>query len=422
MDTKVKLSTLMMGELDLELKNTRPSDEREVHMKEIHKMAETGEIILEPMRSANIHNYWDDITFKAAQLAKMPLKNDAKVNLTTVIGPKAKKPLKIELPYFVTHMSYGALSLETKVALAKGSSAVKTAIGSGEGGILEDSRKIAYRYIFEYVPNRYSITDKNLKQVHAIEFKIGQATSPGQGARLPGSKVTPEIAKIRGYEPSEDIVSPPGFLDLNTKEKLKEEVSMLRRKSGGVPIGIKIAANDIEADMKIALYAKPDFITIDGRGGATGAAVKNIKDNVSIPSLFAIYRARKFLGKKKANYVSLIATGGFRTSMDIAKGLAMGADAIALGTASLMAVGCQQYRICHTGLCPMGITTQKPNLRKLLNPEVAAKRLENFYNVIAEELRILLRSMGKKNIHNLKPSNMLTTNSEISNYTNIKHV
>lgn len=197
---------------------------------------------------------------------------------------------------------------------------------------------------------------------------------------------------------------------------------MLRRKSGGVPIGIKIAANDIEADMKIALYAKPDFITIDGRGGATGAAVKNIKDNVSIPSLFAIYRARKFLGKKKANYVSLIATGGFRTSMDIAKGLAMGADAIALGTASLMAVGCQQYRICHTGLCPMGITTQKPNLRKLLNPEVAAKRLENFYNVIAEELRILLRSMGKKNIHNLKPSNMLTTNSEISNYANIKHV
>jgi glutamate synthase domain-containing protein 2 len=172
----------------------------------------------------------------------------------------------------------------------------------------------------------------------------------------------------------------------------------------------------------VALAAGPDFITVDGRAGATGAAPKVVKDATGIPTLFALARARRFLDERGAGEVSLVITGGLRISADIAKALAMGADAVALATSALIAAGCQQYRICHTGRCPVGITTQDPELRARLKVELSAQRLENFLRVTAKELEDFARLAGHDDVHKLEAGDLRTTSSEIASYTNIAHV
>lgn len=400
----------------------RPSDDIEIYMTDIHQMAESGQSITEPMRTRKPTFSWDDLLIKGAQLAKIPLNHDQIVNTMTTIGPAAHQPLVIDTPIYITHMSFGALSKEAKIALAKGSAAVKTAMCSGEGGILPESLENAYKYVFEYVPNRYSVTAENLQRTDAIEIKIGQSAKPGMGGHLPGEKVTQAIAEIRGFEEGSDIISPAHFADILSRDDLKNKVNWLREVSGGKPIGIKFAAGNIEADLEVALHAEPDFITIDGRAGATGAAPKFVKAAASVPTIFALYRARKFLNEKGASHVSLVITGGFRISSDIARALSLGADAVAVGTTALMAIGCQQYRICNTGRCPMGIATQDPALRTKLDIDQSAKRLENFLNVTTEELRDFARLTGNEDVHKLSISDLCTTNSEISNYTAIEHV
>jgi len=400
----------------------RPGDEHEIYMADVHKMAESRQSITEPMRTRVPTFSWDEILIKGAQLAKVPLNKEEKVNTETVIGPKAKHPLVIETPVYITHMSFGSLSKEAKLALSKGSAEVKTAICSGEGGILPEELDNAYKYVFEYVPNKYSVTDEYLARVDAVEIKIGQSAKPGMGGHLPGSKVTKEIAAIRGFPEGRDIVSPARFDDIKTRDDLKRIVQRLRNKTEGKPIGIKLAAGNIEADLEVALSAKPDFVTLDGRAGATGAALKFVKAAASVPTLFALYRARKYMDDSGADGVSLVITGGFRISSDFAKALALGADAVAIGTTAMMACGCQQYRICHTGKCPIGLTTQDPQLRARLDIDKSAKRLENFLRVSTEELKDFARLTGNNDIHALSVTDLCTTNSEISNHTTIAHV
>ena len=318
-------------------------------------------------------------------------------------------------------MSFGALSKSAKVSLAKGSAMVKTAMCSGEGGILPEEKANAYKYIFEIIPNMYSVTDENLKNSDAIEIKIGQGTKPGMGGHLPGSKVTKEIAQIRGKKMGEDIISPSRFLNISSKEDLKDFVSDLRQRSEGRPIGIKIAAGRIEQDLEYVTYANPDFITIDGRGGATAASPKIIKDATSVPTIFALYRAKKYLDEHHLD-IDLVITGGLRISSDVAKALAMGATAVAIGTAAMMAIGCQQYRICQTGKCPIGIATQDQDLESRLKIEISSKRLANYLTVMNDELKTFARITGHDDIHALNKNDIVTTNSEISQHTDIKHV
>ncbi|MFC1477313.1 glutamate synthase-related protein [candidate division KSB1 bacterium] len=400
----------------------RASDETESTFADIQQIADTGESIIEPMRTQRPVISWDDILFKGAQLAKIPLNKEETVTTQTIIGPKAKKPLVIETPVYITHMSFGALSREVKIAMAKGSAAVKTAMCSGEGGILPESLENSYKYIFEYVPHNYSVTEENLQRADAIEIKIGQSAKPGLGGHLPGNKVTAEIAAIRGFEEGKDIISPAHFDDILDKESLKEKVSWLRETSCGKPVGIKLAAGNIETDLEIVLFAEPDFITVDGRPGATGAAPKYIKSAASIPTLFALHRARKFLDESGTKDVSLVITGGLRTSADFARALALGADAVAIGTAAMIACGCQQYRVCHTGRCPVGIATQDPALRERLDIETSAKRLGNFLRVSTEELKEFARLTGNDDVHKMSIGDLCTTNSEISGFTDIEHV
>ena len=369
-------------------------------MDEIHYMAETGRSITEPMETLMPVPSFDEILLLGAQLSRLPLDDDAQVNVRTVIGKHAKQPMVLETPVFVSHMSFGALSREAKIALAKGSAAAKTAMCSGEGGILPEEKEASYRYIFEYVPNRYSVTDKNLSEADAIEIKIGQGTKPGMGGHLPGAKVTEEIARIREKPVGEDVLSPSHFPGIVTPADLKCLVDELRNRSGGRPIGVKIAAGHIEEDLAFIIEAGPDFVTIDGRGGATGSA--------------------KFL-QNHAPEIDLVITGGLRTSRDVVKALAMGADAVAVASAALMALGCDRYRVCHTGKCPAGIATQDPKLRQNLSIDESARRVANYLAVTTEELRSFCRVTGHADIHELSAEDLATTSSEISGHTDIRH-
>ena len=401
-------------------KETRKTDSSYRYMKEIHEMAVSGKSAIEAMGTQMKMPGWDDILILGAQLNPMPLEEHAEVSLQTVIGKRAKKPMVLDMPVYISHMSFGALSRETKIALAKGSAAAGTAMCSGEGGILPEEKEAAYKYIFEYVPNLYSVTDENLKTADAIEIKIGQGTKPGMGGHLPGGKVTPEIAKIRNKPLGEDVISPSRFPGIDTKDDLKKLVSELRERSEGRPIGIKMAAGRIEKDLEYCVYAEPDFITIDGRGGATGASPAIIRDSTSVPTVYALYRARKYLDSVKAE-IDLVITGGLRVSSDFAKALAMGADAVAVASAAMVAAACQQYRICGTGMCPVGVATQEPALRERLHMDAAAGRVANYLRCSAEELKTFARITGHEDIHELSVDDLCTISREISEYTNIEH-
>lgn len=390
------------------------------YMDEIHQMAVTGKSIISAMGTSRPMPNWDDILILGAQFNPPPLDEHAHVYTTTVIGKNAKRPMVIENPVYISHMSFGAMSKETKVALAKGSALAKTAMCSGEGGILPEEMQSAYKYIFEYVPNLYSVTDENLKNADAIEIKIGQGTKPGMGGHLPGEKVTPEIAEIRNKPLGQDVISPSKFPNINTREDLENLVSELRERSDGRPIGIKIAAGKIEKDLEYCVFAEPDFITIDGRGGATGASPAIVRDSTSVPTVFALYRARKYLDSVKSD-ISLVITGGLRVSSDFAKAIAMGADAVAVASAGLIAAACQQYRICGSGMCPMGMATQDEELRSRFKEEPAVLRVANFLNCSLEELRTFARITGHENLHDMNVSDLCTTSREISEFTNIPH-
>lgn len=401
-------------------KETRKTDAEYRCMDRIQAMAVTGKSVIEAMGTRMPMPGWDDILILGGQLNPPPLMEHDPVVTTTVIGKNAKRPMILKGPVYISHMSFGALSREMKIALAKGSAMAGTAMCSGEGGILPEERDAAYRYIFEYVPNKYSVTDENLRRADAVEIKIGQGTKPGMGGHLPGEKVTTEIAKIRNKPLGEDVISPSRFAEISTREDLRDLVSSLRARSDGRPIGIKIAAGHIERDLEYCVFAEPDFVTIDGRGGATGASPAIVRDATSVPTIYALYRARKYLDSAGSD-ISLVITGGLRVSSDFAKALAMGADAIAVASAAMVAAGCQQYRICGSGYCPVGAATQDPALRSRFSVDKAAKRVANYLNVSLEELKTFARITGHDHLHDLCVEDLCTINREVSEYTNIQH-
>ncbi|MDR2846561.1 MAG: rubredoxin [Candidatus Methanoplasma sp.] len=389
-------------------------------MNEIHRLAATGKSTDEPMDTLMDVPGFDDILILGAQLARSPLERDENVNIKTVIGKNSAKPMVLDIPIYISHMSFGALSCKAKKALAKGSAIARTAMCSGEGGVLPEEKENAYRYIFEYVPNRYSLDTDILRSADAIEIKIGQGTKPGMGGHLPGEKVTLPISVIRGKPEGQEVWSPAKFSELRTPEDLKKMVDGLRADSGGRPIGVKIAAGRIEDDLKFISSSGCDFITIDGRGGATGSTGKFIKDASSVPTVYALARARRYMDDNGMTQ-ELVITGGLRTSKDFVKAIAMGADAVAIASAALMALGCKRYRICHRGACPVGIATQDPELEKRLDVEKGAQKVANYLNATADELRAFSRATGHSDIHGLSLDDLCTISSEISGSTGIRH-
>ncbi len=398
----------------------RDKDEAEPRLARIQQQALTGVSEITAMRTRRAVPGWEDILFKGAQLYRLPLNEDEPVSLRTVIGPGARRPVTLELPFYVSHMSFGALSKEAKMALARGAARMGTAMCSGEGGLLPEERAEAGIYIYEIGTASFSWREEAVRQADAVEIKIGQAAKPGMGGHLPKAKITDEIAAIRGISRDQDAISPGRPFHLERPEDLTATVAQLREWIDGKPVGVKIAAGHVEEDLAVVLAVKPDFVTIDCRGGGTGAGPVFVKDNTCLPPAHAVHRARRFLNNAGSG-VTLCVTGGFRDSADIAKALALGADAVALATASLIAIGCQQYRVCHTGKCPVGITTQDPELRARLDVEQSARRYVNFASVLRHELEAFARINGRADIHDLDRSDLITTSSEISEHTGIDH-
>ncbi len=397
---------------------TEPYDNK---LSAIQNLAKTGESAHKSMRTQMPFIGFESILFKNAQVSALPLESDAVVNTKTVIGKSAKHPIVIDMPFYVSHMSFGAISKEAKTALAKGSAMAGTAMCSGEGGMLPDSRAAAKHYIYELGTAAFSHDEGAIKMADAVELKMGQAAKPGLGGVLPAEKVTQQIAEIRGIKPGEDGLTPARMDGVNDADGLRKKVAWVRSLTGGKPVGIKFAAGHIEEDIMTALAALPDFITIDCRGGATGAAPVFIKDNVCVPAIFAIRRARRYLESVNSD-VTLCVTGGFRDSSDIAKALALGADAVALATASLISIGCIQSKVCHTGKCPVGISTQDKALRRLFNVDKGAQGLFNYYAATKRELIDFARSNGKDDVRELSMADVMTTSDTVAAFTDISHV
>jgi len=364
---------------------------------------------------------WDDVLLLTAQLARKPLLGDAPVGSDVLIGPNAKKPLRLEIPLFVSDMSFGALSREAKIALSKGAELAGTGICSGEGGMLPAEQAANTRYFYELASGRFGWSLDKVKKCQAFHFKAGQGAKTGTGGHLPGNKVTEEIAKVRGLEPGQAAISPATFPDLDTPADFRRVADEVREATGGIPIGFKMSAQHIENDLHFALEAGADYVILDGRGGATGAAPDIFKNNISVPTMIALARARRHLDDRGRSDVTLVITGGLRTQSDFVKALALGADAIAVSNAALQAIGCLGMRACHTNNCPVGIATQQKHLRARLEIDQSAKRLSNYFGATVELMKVLARACGHHHLRELSVHDLTTWNADIAKLTGIQY-
>jgi glutamate synthase domain-containing protein 2 len=364
---------------------------------------------------------WEDIQFLPAQLAKKPLMDEDEVDTKVIIGPKSKKPLELEIPLFVSDMSFGALSREAKIAMSKGAELTGTGICSGEGGMLPEEQESNSKYFYELASGKFGFSWDLVMKSQAFHFKAGQGAKTGTGGHLPGHKVTGEIAKVRGLKEGETAISPATFTDLITPADFKDFADKVRDVTGGIPIGFKIAASHIEEDIDFVLKASADYIILDGRGGGTGAAPTILRDNINVPTIPALARARKHLDKVGAKHVTLIITGGLRIADDFAKALMLGADAIAVSNSALQAIGCLGMRACHTNNCPVGVATQKENLRSRLIIETSAKQLHSFFSASNDLIKVIARACGHSSLQEFSREDLSTINYEMHQLTGINY-
>lgn len=367
-------------------------------------------------------NYLEDLVFIPAQLAKRPVDYfKDKINSKTILGKLSKKPFAIETPILIGAMSFGALSKEAKITLAKASTLAGTIANTGEGGMLPEEKKFAKKLIIQYSTGRFGITEEILKKADIIEIKIGQGAKPAQGGLLLKEKITSEIAQIRNVTGKEELHSPAYHKDIIDINDLKKKIDWLRKITNGVPIVIKLGVGDIENDIEFAIKANSDIIAIDGLMGGTGAAPEVMLDEVGVPIIPALIRAKnrlKKLGAKQELWVG----GGFNKGADFAKALALGADAIFVGFPLMIAMGCIYCRSCHLGKCPFGIATQDPELRKKLDVDVAAQKVANYIKNCNEEIKMIAGACGENNIHKLTPNHIRSLTTETAKIIGIKTV
>lgn len=362
---------------------------------------------------------WDDIQVLTAQLHRAPLLDDEPVDTSVVIGPGAQKPLRLDIPLFVSDMSFGALSREAKIALAKGAEMAGAGICAGEGGSLDQERRANSRYFYELASARFGFSWDKVRESAAFHFKGGQGAKTGTGGHLPGAKVKDEIAEVRGLKPGQDAISPPRFPEWEDITGFRDFTMEVREQTGGIPVGFKLSAQHIEKDIDAALEIGADYIILDGRGGGTGAAPIIFRDNISVPTIPALARARRHLDRCGAHNVSLIATGGLRKPADFVKAMALGADAVALSNAPMQAIGCLGMRACHTNNCPVGIATQKEHLRARLQIEISAKRLANFFEAATELMVLLARACGHRRLSDFNQDDLTTFKREMADLSGV---
>ncbi len=299
---------------------------------------------------------------------------------------------------------------------------MKIGSNSGEDLVLPEELDIASKQLIaQYSTGRHGTTEEILKRCSAVEIRFGQGAYPGWKSLLPAAKMSPEIAKFMGLQEGEDANSPARHSDIGNQNELREKISWLRKLTGGNPVGAKIGCGNVERDVEILVESGVDFISLDGFGGGTGATELFVRENVGVPIVVALPRADAHLRKiGKRDKVSLIAGGGLRTSADFAKCLALGADAVYIGTSALIAINCEQYRVCHTGLCPTGVTTNNPVLVQRLEVDEGVRRLTNFINVSNTEVAGLLRIIGKDDVGELGPEDLVALKKELAEATGVQ--
>ncbi len=364
---------------------------------------------------------WEDLQFVVGQLHKLPLLDDEAVGTELVIGPKAKKPLRLDIPLFVSDMSFGALSEEAKVALAKGAELAGTGICSGEGGMLPEEQQANSRYFYELASARFGFSWDKVQKTQAFHFKGGQGAKTGTGGHLPGVKVKGKIAEVRELPEGKSAISPARFPDWTSTAQYSDFAAEVREKTGGIPVGFKLSAQHIEKDIDAALEIGVDYIILDGRGGGTGAAPLIFRDNISVPTIPALARARRHLDRCEADGVTLITTGGLRVPADFAKALALGADGIAVSNAAIQAIGCLGMRACHTNNCPVGIATQKEHLRARLPADIAAERLARFFEAAVELMSVVARAAGHRHLSDFSIEDLTTFKRDMADLTGVAY-
>ena len=377
---------------------------------------------------------WDELTFLPGTLTRFVIEGYREKCLTeTVIGPKAKRPLVLDIPIYITGMSFGALSYEAKTALARGATMAGTATCSGEGGMIPDERRYSDKWLYQCIQSRYGFNPNHLRLADGVEFFIGQGCKVGLGGHLMGLKVSDQVAEMRSLPAGIDQRSPARHPDWLGPDDLALKIDEIREATNGeVPIQLKLGAARVYDDVRMAAKTGPDSIYIDGMEGGTGAGPHVASEETGVPGIAAIRQARRAIEDVgKSDEISLIYAGGIRNGADVAKALALGADGVAIGHAAMMALNCNKdipeadyakelgveagycYH-CHTGRCPVGVATQDPALRARLNPDEGAERVYNFLHTLTMECQMMARACGKTNIHSLEPEDLAALTMEAS--------
>ncbi|MCH2519992.1 MAG: FMN-binding glutamate synthase family protein [Dehalococcoidia bacterium] len=404
-------------------------------IEDIHAKSELGRYRIRGFSTFQKVTHFDDLTFLSTGLTRFPLEGyKERCNTRTVIGARyAENPLVLETPIYISGMSYGALSANAKTALGKGAAMVGSASCTGDGGQLPSEREAADKLIYQVLPSRYGFNPHHLAQAQAIEIVVGQGAKPGTGGLLMGVKVLDDIADMRDLPRGIDQRSPARHPDWLGPDDLAVKIEQLREATDWrIPVHVKLGACRVDDDVKLAAKAGADAIVIDSMVAGTGASAEVLIEHSGIPTVPAIVMAREAL-RELGLYgkVTLIASGGIRHGADAAKALALGADAVAIGTAGLIALNCNKEipesdfesevgvpagfcHHCHTGKCPVGIATQNPELTKRLDPDEAAERVANFLNSMTMEMALLTRSLGKSDVHSLEPEDLAALTIEAS--------
>jgi methylamine---glutamate N-methyltransferase subunit C len=363
---------------------------------------------------------WDDIQFVTAQLARRPLLDEAEVDTSVVIGAAATKPLRLEIPIFVSDMSFGALSEEAKVALARGAELAGTAICSGEGGMLPEE-KPSRHVISTSLPRDDSAGARpGLKTSRGSISSSAREPRPAPAGTFPATRWWARSPRSGDWPKGPPPCRPATFTDLVELDDYRRLAETVREVSGGVPIGAKLSAQHIEADIDAAVFIGVDYIILDGRGGGTGSAPLLFRDNISVPTIPALARARRHLDRVSPT-TTLVITGGLRTPWDFAKAMALGADAVAVSNAALQAIGCIGMRACNSNNCPVGIATQQPHLRARLPVDDAAHRLATFLDASTELMTVLARACGHDRLDQFGIDDLTTFDRDTHHLTGIAY-
>ena len=402
----------------------------------IHQMAENGQYPIRGLGARRKVPTFDDLVFLTASVSRYPLEGyRERCETRTVLGSRhGARPLELEIPITIAGMSFGALSATAKEALGRAATAVGTSTTTGDGGMTPEERKASSLLVYQVLPSRYGFDPADLRQADAVEIVVGQGAKPGGGGMLLGQKVNARVAAMRTLPPGIDQRSASRHPDWVGPDDLRIKIEELREATEwSIPIYVKVGATRVDHDVKLAVAAGADVIVVDGMQGGTAATQDVFIEHAGIPTLPAVRMAATALeeiGMK--GEVQLVVSGGIRSGADVAKALALGADAVSIGVAALLALGCNRraYRTpagelvdveadyaalstssghcahCHTGRCPVGITTQDPMLESRLALEHAAESVANFLRATTMEVTALARACGKSDVHHLEPEDL----------------